>query len=74
MDENEPGSAKPGRAADQVRGSNATLCHISFAEPIEGKQVEIAIKEDREERAFEFWRQRSDIVDRRTPARELWMA
>jgi len=71
MDEDEPGSAKLGRPADKGRRPKAALRRAPFAEPIDSEQVEIAIEKERQERAFEVWRQRSDIFDGRTPARDF---
>ena len=71
MDEHEPGSAKPGRAADEGPWLKAAFRRAPLTETIESKQIEIAIEKERQERAFEVWRQRSDIFDGRTPARDF---
>ena len=73
MDEHEPGSAKPGRAADEGRWLKAAFRRAPLTETIESKQIEIAIEKERQKGGFEVWRQRSNIVDRRAPTRDFPM-
>jgi len=71
VDENKPGSPKHRRAADKGRGPDAAFRDISLAEPIDRQQGKIGIEEERQERAFEAWRQRSDMVECRAPVRDF---
>jgi len=74
MDEDEPNSAKLRRLVDKSHRLKSAIRRAPFAEPFDTQQVELMVKKERQERAFEIRRERSDMVDRRAPACDFFVA